>query len=77
MNDAIIIRSPADLARIIRDRRRALGQTQMSLATRVGAASQRVTEWESGQRRPTAATLLKLADALGYDVALVPRKDTP
>ena len=76
MTDPTIVRSPADLARIIRDRRRALGQTQLSLATRIGAASQRVTEWESGQRRPTAATLLKLADALGYDLALIPREDT-
>lgn len=51
----------------LRERRRAAGLTQSELARRSGVAQPNIAAYESGRRRPTAATLAKL------DVALRPR----
>jgi transcriptional regulator with XRE-family HTH domain len=53
------------------------GLTQVELGTRAGIASASVSHFETGQRTPTLATLVKLADALGTSLdALVGRESS-
>lgn len=53
---------------------------RLSLATvgrRSGHTLQRISLWLRGDQVPRADGLFDLAHALGYDLALIPRKDTP
>lgn len=36
-----------------------------------------VQQWDTGRHAPTVSSLGPVLDALGYDLALIPRKDTP
>lgn len=54
---------------IIRDRRAALGLTQAELGKAIGVTFQQVQKYERGVNRVSAATLLKVADALQCSVA--------
>lgn len=54
---------------IIRDRRAALGLTQAELGKAIGVTFQQVQKYERGFNRVSAATLLKVADALQCSVA--------
>jgi len=69
----IIIRSPRQFGEVLRHRRQERGHTLLGVAVRLGTRRGRVSEWEHGQRTPNAATLIRYANALGYDVALVDR----
>ena len=69
----IIIRTPSEIGEVLRRRRQERGHTLLGAAHRVGTRTARLSEWEHGQRTPNAATLIRYANALGYDVALVPR----
>jgi transcriptional regulator with XRE-family HTH domain len=59
----------------IRFARHLAGLTQAQLAERAGVAQPQVGMWERGLNEPRAGTLIKIFDALGYDLALIPRED--
>ena len=44
--------------------RESAGLTQAELARRIGVSRQQLNNWESGFRRPTVESLLKIAQAL-------------
>ena len=54
--------------RAVRRARLLAGLTVAEVAARVGVSDGAVKSWEAGRRTPTAATLLRLADALGVTV---------
>lgn len=47
---------------MIRELRKKAGLTQASLARELGVKRETVAQWERGENKPRAATLLKLAD---------------
>lgn len=71
----IIIRNPREIGEALRHRRQERGHTLLGAAVRIGTRRVRVSEWEMGHRTPNAATLIRYANALGYDLALIPRED--
>lgn len=60
----------------LRDARTAQGLTQLELAIRANTHQSTIGSAESGSRPVGLITLIRLAEALGYRVALVPREDT-
>jgi transcriptional regulator with XRE-family HTH domain len=60
----MLIRTPADLGAIIRDRRRQLGLDQATLAKRIGASRQWVIAVERGRSRAEVGLVLRALDAL-------------
>jgi ribosome-binding protein aMBF1 (putative translation factor) len=63
--------SVSDHVRKLTARRNALGITQRALDEMVGVSNCMIAKWESGQRHPTAQSLIKWAKALGLRVELV------
>jgi HTH-type transcriptional regulator/antitoxin HipB len=59
------LRTPADFAAVIRDRRRKLGLNQQSLAHKVGVSRQWIVELEKGKTGAPLALVLRTMDALG------------
>lgn len=57
------------IGQIIRQRREALKITQAQLASQIGVTFQQVQKYERGVNRVSAATLLKVAEALQCHVA--------
>ena len=55
------------LAKVIRDRRRALDLTQQELAHRIGVSTAYVGHLESAKRMPSHTVLVKMASLLGLD----------
>ena len=49
------------------------GLTQGQLAEKVGCLAKDISRWENGARRPGAASLIKLADALGCTIDEIAR----
>ena len=49
------------------------GFSQTDLARKLGCTPSAVNQREKGDRMMTALTLFAVADALGYDLALIPR----
>jgi len=72
----IRLTAPADLAPVLYRRRLALGLTLAQVGVRAGTSLQQVHVALSGKQTPGLPTALKLANALGYDLALIPREDT-
>jgi len=64
----MLIRSPADLGAIIRDKRKRLKIDQSTLAKRIGASRQWVIEVEHGHPRAELGLVLRALDALGIRV---------
>jgi HTH-type transcriptional regulator/antitoxin HipB len=60
----MLIRTPADLGAIIRDRRKRLKLDQSTLAKRIGASRQWVIEIEHGHPRAELGLVLRTLDAL-------------
>lgn len=52
----------------IRQRRTALGLTQLELASRLDLDSMSVSRWERGVVVPRPETVVRIADALGVEV---------
>ena len=52
------------------------GLTQQEIADRIGGARHRISTTLSGESEAPSRRLFALADALGYDLALIPREDT-
>ncbi|MBS2015167.1 MAG: helix-turn-helix domain-containing protein [Deltaproteobacteria bacterium] len=61
----MIARTPADLGRLIRARRRALGLGQQELADRVGVSRLWIVEFERGKPRAEVGLVLRTLTALG------------
>ena len=58
---------------LARARRRAR-LTQQQLADRIGVTNMAISLIELGKNRPAHDTLARIADALGYDLALIPKE---
>ncbi|OAF08709.1 transcriptional regulator [Bradyrhizobium centrolobii] len=61
----MLIRTPADLGAVIRDRRKRLKLDQSTLAKRIGVSRQWVIDIEHGHPRAELALVLRALDALG------------
>jgi HTH-type transcriptional regulator/antitoxin HipB len=61
----MIIRTPREIALLVRDRRRTLGLTQAELAERVGASREWVRLLETGKPRLELGLTLRALNALG------------
>jgi HTH-type transcriptional regulator / antitoxin HipB len=61
----MLIRTPADLGAVIRDRRKQLGLGQAPLAEKIGASRQWVVGIERGHSRAELGLVLRTLDALG------------
>jgi HTH-type transcriptional regulator / antitoxin HipB len=70
----MLIRTPADLGAIIRDRRKQLGLDQSTLARRIGVSRQWVIGVERGHARAAMGLILRAIDALGIrlDASMAP-----
>lgn len=63
---------PARLAQARRD----LGWSQQQLANRVHVSRSSLAKWEAGKRTPEVGALAVWASVLGFDLALIPKKET-
>ena len=54
-------------SRIAKERMR-LGLTQTQLAEKIGVDRRQITSWETGERTPRSANLLKLSQVLGCSI---------
>jgi HTH-type transcriptional regulator / antitoxin HipB len=61
----MLIRTPADLGAVIRDRRKQLGLDQSTFAKRIGVSRQWVIGVEHGHARAAMGLVLRAIDALG------------
>jgi y4mF family transcriptional regulator len=61
----MLIRTPADLGAVIRDRRKQLGLGQAELAERIGVSRQWVVGIERGRARAELGLVLRTMDTLG------------
>ena len=61
----MLIRTPADLGAVVRDRRKQLGLGQAALAEKVGASRQWVVGIERGHTRAELGLVLRTLDTLG------------
>ncbi|OAF07597.1 type II toxin-antitoxin system Y4mF family antitoxin [Bradyrhizobium neotropicale] len=61
----MLIRTPADLGAVIRDRRKRLKLDQSTLAKQIGVSRQWVIDIEHGHPRAELALVLRALDALG------------
>jgi hypothetical protein len=81
----IRIADPAKLGPALAQIRNLLGYSRHDLGRAVESATGRpmisvvhqVQQWDTGRHAPTVSSLGPVLDALGYDLALVPREDTP
>ena len=60
----MLVRTPADLGAVIRDRRKQLKLDQAAFAKRIGVSRQWVIEMERGHARAELALVLRALDAL-------------
>ena len=60
----MLVRTPADLGAVIRDRRKQLKLDQATFAKRIGVSRQWVIEIERGHPRAELALVLRAMDAL-------------
>ena len=70
----MLVRTPADLGAILRDRRKQLKLDQATLAKRIGVSRQWVIEVEHGHPRAELALVLRAIDALDIhlDASIAP-----
>lgn len=61
----MLIRTPADLGLVVRDRRKQLGFGQAELAARIGVSRQWIVGIERGRSRAELGLVLRTLDALG------------
>jgi HTH-type transcriptional regulator/antitoxin HipB len=71
----MLVRTPADLGAVIRDRRKQLKLDQAALAKRIGVSRQWVIQVEHGHRRAELGLVLRALDAL--NIQLDVRADEP
>lgn len=68
------ITDAGQLGDAIRTLRELRSLTQRQLARQIHAGPNQVCDWETGLTLPGARSLLKLADALGYQLTLTPKE---
>jgi len=76
----MLVRTPADLGAVIRDRRKVLRLDQAELARRIGTSRQWIIGIEKGRARAELGLVLRALDALGLrlDTAIASSsKDAP
>src|ERR1700690_4152280 len=66
------VRTPADFAAVVRDRRLKLGWKQVELARKVGAGRQWIVDLERGKPGARLALVLRTLDALGITLTVGP-----
>ncbi len=70
--------NPPEVARAIREHRKAAGLTQAELAERAGLAFETISRLESGREPPSLRTAVALADAFATSLdAIVNRSASP
>ena len=69
--------TPDQLARLLRSRRHELGMTQRDLAERAGLYQKTVSALENDPESRSVATLYRLLRALGLELALAPKPESP
>ena len=75
----MLVRTPADLGAVIRDRRKQLKLDQSSFAKRINVSRQWVIEVERGHARAELALVLRAIEALGIrlDASVAPTDRRP
>jgi transcriptional regulator with XRE-family HTH domain len=71
----IRLNDPERIGRSIADLRLLHQLSQRALGAQAGITQARLSDWETGNAIPTLPTLVRVAHALGYDLALIPRED--
>jgi len=71
----IRITDPENVAPILSELRQMTRMTTRGLAADAGANQGQICTWLNGQRIPNTPSLIRLANALGYDSAPVPSQD--
>lgn len=69
------IGSIRDLAAAVRGRRKDLGMNQADLAAKAGVSRKWIYEFEAGKPTAEFGLLLRVLDALGFDLELMTRDD--
>lgn len=72
----MLIRTPADLGALIRDRRKQLGVDQAELAKRIGTSRQWIIGVERGRTRAELGLVLRALDQLGIPLSAGTPKKT-
>jgi HTH-type transcriptional regulator/antitoxin HipB len=71
----MLIRTPADLGAVIRERRKQLGLDQAELASRVEVSRQWIVGVEQGKSRAELGLVLRTLDVLGVRLETKLRED--
>jgi HTH-type transcriptional regulator/antitoxin HipB len=72
-----VLRTPADVGALIRDRRRALGLDQADLANQVGVSRLWINQVERGKPGASIGLVLRTLMALGLELSTNARGKTP
>jgi HTH-type transcriptional regulator/antitoxin HipB len=72
-NMTSVIRSPAQLGHLIKERRKALGLTQKQLAEMAAIGQPALSEFETDPKKARIETAFALLTALGLDIWTQPR----
>lgn len=67
-------RQPHPVATALRAERKRRRITQAHIATTIGTVASAISMYENGHRWPVLDTLVRWADALGYDLTLTPKE---
>ena len=73
MSDVIYLQSSSDLGKALKTRRTGRAIRQQQLASVLNISRFTLGDLEGGKSDPHLSTILKLVDALGFKLALVPR----
>lgn len=76
MPDPVIVRSYEELIAELAAGRQRQGLTFAEVGQRADCHLQQAWNWINGGAECRARRLFSLADALGYDLALIPREDS-
>lgn len=71
----IRITAPDQLAAILGDLRILYGLRQLDIAEASGFRKSQISTWLSGRTSMDTGSVIRVANALGYDLALVPRAE--
>lgn len=73
MCEITVVRNLDELMALTKAARKSLRLSQASVARLIGRGQATLAQWETGRRDPGGAGMFDLVNALGWDVALVPR----
>jgi predicted transcriptional regulator len=71
----IRIGSPEDLHHALCDLRAATRISQTTLAQMLNVGVKRIGDFEHGRRTPSTGTVIRILEAFGFQLALVPLED--